>query len=115
MKRLKEEGYSVDFCQDGEEGQYLLEMAEYDCIVLDIMLPVIDGLTLLRNLRAKGVFTSVLLLTARDSIEDRVIGLDAGADDYLVKPFSFDELLARIRALLRRNKETRDKIGRAHV
>ncbi|MGE5630911.1 MAG: response regulator [Caulobacteraceae bacterium] len=107
-KRLKEEGYSVDMCKDGEEGQYLLEVTEYDCIVLDIMLPIIDGLTLLKGVRTKGVLTPVLLLTAKDSIEDRVKGLDSGADDYLVKPFSFDELLARIRALLRRNVDTRD-------
>lgn len=105
-KRLKEEGYGVDAGKDGEEGQYYLDESEYDCIILDIMLPVVDGLTLLKNIRAKGIKTPVLLLTARDSIEDRVAGLDTGADDYLIKPFSFDELLARIRALLRRNTET---------
>jgi heavy metal response regulator len=104
-KRLKEEGYSIDICKDGEEGQYLLGVTEYDCIILDVMLPFIDGLTLLKNIRAMGILTPVLLLTARDSIEDRVRGLDSGGDDYLVKPFSFDELLARIRALLRRNAD----------
>ncbi|MDD3363551.1 MAG: response regulator transcription factor [Syntrophomonas sp.] len=109
-KRLKEEGYNVDASNNGEEGQYFSEIIDYDCIVLDIMLPVIDGLSVLKNLRAKRVMTPVLLLTARDSIDDRVKGLDAGADDYLVKPFSFDELLARIRSLLRRNADTRDNI-----
>lgn len=109
-KRLKEEGYSVDACSDGQDGQYYSEITEYDCIVLDIMLPIIDGLSILKNLRAKEIITPILLLTARDSIEDRVKGLDNGADDYLVKPFSFDELLARIRVLLRRHKDIRDNI-----
>lgn len=109
-KRLKEEGYSVDGCLDGEEGQYYTEINDYDCIVLDVMLPLIDGISILKNMKVKNIMAPVLLLTARDSIEDRVKGLDAGADDYLVKPFSFEELLARIRALLRRNVDTRNNI-----
>lgn len=104
-KRLKAEGYSVDLGKDGEEGRYYTGESQYDCIVLDIMLPVIDGLSLLKDIRTRGIATPVLLLTARDTVEDRVAGLDMGADDYLVKPFSFDELLARIRALLRRRTE----------
>jgi DNA-binding response OmpR family regulator len=107
-KRLKEEGYSVDTAKNGREAEYCITSAEYDCIVLDIMIPIMDGLTLLRKIRSKKILTPVLFLTAKDSIEDRVTGLDTGADDYLVKPFSFDELLARIRALLRRQKESRD-------
>ena len=109
-KRLKEEGYSVDTAKNGREGENFIYSADYDCIILDIMIPFIDGLTLLRKIRAKKVTTPVLLLTAKDSIDDRVVGLDTGADDYLVKPFSFDELLARVRALLRRQKEKRDLI-----
>ncbi len=107
-KRLKEEGYSVDAVTNGREGENFIYSTDYDCIILDIMIPIIDGLTLLRRIRAKKISTPVLLLTAKDSIEDRVIGLDTGADDYLIKPFSFDELLARVRALLRRQKEKRD-------
>jgi DNA-binding response OmpR family regulator len=107
-KRLKEEGYSVDTAKNGREAEYCITSVEYDCIVLDIMIPIMDGLTLLRKIRNKKILTPVLFLTAKDSIEDRVTGLDTGADDYLVKPFSFDELLARIRALLRRQKESRD-------
>lgn len=106
-KRLKEEGYSVDACLDGKEGSYYCEMTEYDCIILDWMLPGMDGLTLLKNLRSKGITIPVLMLTAKDAIEDRVAGLDTGADDYLVKPFSFDELLARLRAILRRPAENK--------
>jgi len=108
--RLKEEGYSVDAVKDGRQAQDFIDVAEYDCIILDIMIPVIDGLTLLRRMRQNKIFTPVLFLTAKDSVDDRVIGLDTGADDYLTKPFSFDELLARIRALLRRNQESRDII-----
>ncbi len=102
VERLKKEGYSVDACENGTEAREYLQSAPYDLAVLDIMLPGVDGLTLLRELRARGQDTPVLLLTARDSIEDRVRGLDAGADDYLVKPFSHEELLARIRVLTRR-------------
>lgn len=99
---LSEAGYAVDVARDGEEGLDYALPAEYDVIVLDIMLPRMDGLRLLRELRDRSIKTPVLLLTARDTVEDRVQGLDAGADDYLVKPFAFPELLARIRALLRR-------------
>ena len=101
-KRLKSAGYSVDSCMDGRDALDHLPGAEYDALVLDIMLPGISGLEVLRRMRSASNTTPVLLLTARDSIEDRVIGLDAGADDYLVKPFAFDELLARLRVLLRR-------------
>ena len=101
-RRLKDERYSVDSCLDGEEAQSCIDCAEYDAVVLDIMLPKVDGLAVLRSIRARNDKTPVLLLTARDSIEDRVKGLDTGADDYLVKPFAFDELLARIRVMIRR-------------
>ena len=107
-KRLKEEGYSVDAVTNGRDGENYIYSTDYDCIILDIMIPIVDGLTLLRRIRAKKISTPVLLLTAKDSIEDRVVGLDTGADDYLIKPFSFDELLARVRAMLRRRKEKRD-------
>lgn len=101
-KRLMREHYSVDGCANGKDAWEYIQMTEYDGIILDIMLPGIDGITLLKRMRAAGSKTPVLLLTARDSIEDRVNGLDAGADDYLVKPFAFEELLARIRVMLRR-------------
>jgi heavy metal response regulator len=99
---LTEAGYAVDVASDGQEALDYASAAQYDIIVLDIMLPKIDGLSVLRKLRDTGTQASVLLLTARDAVEDRVQGLDTGADDYLVKPFAFPELLARIRALLRR-------------
>jgi DNA-binding response OmpR family regulator len=99
---LSEQGYAVDVARDGEQGRDYALAAPYDVILLDILLPELDGLSLLRDLRKRGMTTPILLLTARDAIDDRVAGLDAGADDYLVKPFSFSELLARIRALLRR-------------
>ena len=101
--RLRREHYSVDSCLSGDAAMDYLACAQYDLLVLDIMLPGISGLEILRSLRGKGDKTSVLLLTALDSIPDRVSGLDSGADDYLVKPFAFDELLARIRVLLRRS------------
>lgn len=101
-KRLKEEGYSVDSCFDGVEVFDYLACAEYDAIVLDIMMPRMDGLQVLRKLRADNNQIPVLLLTAKDRVEDRVTGLDAGADDYLVKPFAIRELLARIRVMLRK-------------
>jgi DNA-binding response OmpR family regulator len=109
-KRLKEEGYGVDSAKDGREGENYITSAEYDCIILDIMIPFQDGLTLLRKIRAKNISAPVLLLTAKDSIDDRVTGLDSGADDYLVKPFSFDELLARVRAMLRRHKDKKNTV-----
>jgi DNA-binding response OmpR family regulator len=99
---LSEAGYTVDLVGDGMEARDYALATTYDIILLDILLPKLDGLAVLRDLRARGMTTPVLLLTARDAIDDRVAGLDAGADDYLVKPFSFSELLARIRALLRR-------------
>ncbi len=102
LKRLKANGYAVDGCPDGEEAAHCLEMENYDLAILDIMMPKKDGLSVLRELRARGDATPVLLLTARDAVSDRVEGLDAGADDYLTKPFAFDELMARIRMLLRR-------------
>jgi len=99
---LIEEGYAVDAVYDGEEAQYMAETTSYDIIILDIMLPKKDGIAVCKELRAKKINTPILMLTARDSVEDRVRGLDSGADDYVVKPFAFSELLARIRALLRR-------------
>lgn len=106
-KRLQKEHYSVDACEDGEEAWDYIRVTQYDGIVLDIMLPGIDGIEILRRMRKEGNHTPVLLLTARDSIEDRVAGLDVGADDYLVKPFAFEELLARIRVMLRRQNAVR--------
>ena len=99
---LLEEGYTVDNAYDGEEAEYMAESTPFDLIVLDIMLPKKDGIAVCRDLRAKKVNTPILMLTAKDSVEDKVTGLDSGADDYLVKPFAFSELLARLRALLRR-------------
>jgi two-component system OmpR family response regulator len=99
---LREEGYAVDVAATGEDGAWLASENEYDAIVLDVMLPGIDGFETCRRLRGAGRWAPVLMLTARDAVEDRIRGLDAGADDYLTKPFSFAELLARIRALLRR-------------
>lgn len=100
-KRLINEGYGVDRCGNGTEGLHFAQSADYDGIILDIMLPDIDGMSILRKLRSTGSVAGILLLTAKDSIDDRVAGLDAGADDYLVKPFAFEELLARLRTLLR--------------
>lgn len=105
-ERLKAEHYSVDSCYDGQEALDYLASAEYDAVIMDIMMPVMDGLSALRTMRRKNDSTPVLLLTAKDSVEDRVRGLDAGANDYLVKPFAVEELLARIRVLLRRPAET---------
>jgi heavy metal response regulator len=99
---LTEEGYAVDVAVDGEEALAWPAVAEFDVIVLDVMLPARDGIDVCRTLRQRGVRTPVLMLTARDAVEDRVRGLDSGADDYLVKPFAFAELLARLRALTRR-------------
>lgn len=102
-ERFAKEGYCVDSCLDGAEASAFIKGAEYDAMVLDIMLPGKDGIQILRETRASGVKTPVLLLTARGQTDDRVAGLDAGADDYLPKPFAMDELLARVRALIRRN------------
>ncbi len=102
-KGLEQEHYAVDIAADGYEGETLAETNAYDCIVLDILLPRRNGIEVLKNLRKKNVNTPILILTAKDSVEDRVTGLNNGSDDYLVKPFAFAELLARIRALLRRS------------
>jgi DNA-binding response OmpR family regulator len=101
---LEEHGYAVDVAYDGLEGEDFALAAPYDLILLDVMLPQKDGFTLCRDLRSQGINAPILMLTARDTVEDRVDGLDSGADDYLVKPFSMSELSARLRALLRRNK-----------
>ncbi len=101
---LMHEGYQVDIAYSGEEGFFLLSTRQYDLLLLDLMLPGRDGLEILRTIRRKGMNFPILILTARDTVEDRVIGLDSGADDYLVKPFAFPELLARIRVLLRRGR-----------
>jgi len=111
---LLEEGYAVDTAYDGEDGEYLAESTPFDLIILDIMLPKKDGIEVCQELRLKKVNIPILMLTAKDTVEDRVRGLDAGADDYLVKPFAFNELLARIRALLRRegpSKSLRLQVG----
>lgn len=100
-QKLKKQGYSVDTCFDGMEALDFIDMAEYDAIILDIMMPKADGFYVLEKLREKGKTTPVIFLTAKDSVADRVKGLDSGANDYIVKPFSFDELLARIRAVTR--------------
>ena len=103
VRALKEETYAVDHAVDGQEAEWLGFENPYDVILLDLMLPIKDGLTVLRNLRAGGVTTPVLILTAKDTTEDIVRGLDEGADDYITKPFSLEELLARVRTLLRRS------------
>jgi len=99
---LSEQGYAVDVAYDGDEALQWVDVAQFDLIVLDVMLPVRDGVEVCRTLRERGLRTPILMLTARDAVEDRVRGLDSGADDYLVKPFAFAELLARLRALTRR-------------
>lgn len=99
---LVEEAHSVDVAYDGEEGGYLAEVNPYDLIILDIMMPKKDGIEVCRDLRLKNINTPIMMLTAKDAVEDRVKGLDSGADDYVIKPFAFSELLARVRALLRR-------------
>ena len=113
-KGLSEHGYGVDVAYDGDEALHWPDVAEFDVIVLDVMLPVRDGIEVCRALRERGLRTPILMLTARDAIEDRVRGLDSGADDYLVKPFAFAELVARLRALSRREpaaKGTNLRIG----
>ncbi|HIQ98255.1 MAG TPA: response regulator transcription factor [Candidatus Scybalocola faecavium] len=101
-RRLREENYSVDACFNGQEALEYMEGAQYDAVIMDIMMPKMSGLEALKRLRARKNYVPVLLLTAMDSVEDRVNGLDAGADDYLVKPFAFEELMARIRVMLRK-------------
>lgn len=111
-KQLVRAGYAVDAVTDGEEAMDYLLSSSYDVAILDIMMPKRDGLSVLTEYRSHGGVAPVLFLTARDSIDDRVKGLDLGADDYLVKPFSFEELLARIRVLTRRSKEHKDPVIR---
>jgi DNA-binding response OmpR family regulator len=111
---LEEEGFAVDTANDGPEGDYKARTAEYDVIILDLMLPKEDGLSLLQRWRRNGMKTHVLVLTARGSIEDKVRGLDLGADDYLTKPFELEELLARLRALIRRGHQVKDPVIRVH-
>lgn len=103
-QRLEGEGYAVDTAADGEEGRFLGETEPYDAVILDLGLPKVDGLTVLRSWRRAGMAVPVLILTARDAWNEKVQGIDAGADDYLAKPFSMEELLARVRALIRRAK-----------
>lgn len=102
-KHLKKNNYSVDSCFDGEEALDYISYGEYDLIITDIMMPKIDGYQFIKQLRAKENSTPVIMLTAKDSLDDKILGLDSGADDYIVKPFEFDELLARMRVLMRRN------------
>jgi two-component system OmpR family response regulator len=107
---LREEGYAADIAGRGEDALWMAQAAGYDVILLDVMLPGADGFEVCRRLRELGVWSPVLMLTARDAVDDRVHGLDAGADDYLVKPFSFEELLARLRALVRRAPAARPAV-----
>lgn len=103
-KGLSEEGFALDVAFDGEDGQYMAQEETYDAIILDLSLPKIDGITLCRSLRRKGIRTPILMLTARTTLSDKVVGLDSGADDYLTKPFAFAELRSRLHALIRRSK-----------
>lgn len=109
-RKLKEEGYSVDSCYDGLEALDYLNSASYDVLVTDIMMPRLDGISLIKGLRDKGDMTPAIFLSAKDSVDDRVKGLDAGADDYLIKPFAFDELLARIRVVLRKPQKIKTNV-----
>jgi DNA-binding response OmpR family regulator len=110
-KGLEQESYAVDVAFEGQQGFDLATSEEYDLIILDLLLPNIDGLTICRNLRQKNIHTPIIILTAKGQISDKVAGLDAGADDYLTKPFAFEELLARVRALARRPKESMGSIS----
>lgn len=102
-EKLTDDGYSVDACYNGEDALYYMQQLEYDVVILDVMMPVLNGFEVLRKYRAGGGTAPVLFLTARDSVEDRVQGLDLGANDYVIKPFSFEELMARIRAMTRKS------------
>ncbi|HTX34115.1 MAG TPA: response regulator transcription factor [Bryobacteraceae bacterium] len=108
---LREQAYAVDTAPDGEQAVYLASVNSYDLVILDVMLPIKDGYAVCRELRAAGLRIPILMLTARDAVDDRVAGLDSGADDYLVKPFDFKELLARLRALLRRSATLRPPVA----
>lgn len=115
LKRgLEEEGFAVDIGEDGDEADYKARSATYDVIILDLMLPKVDGLTLLKKWRKDGIETHVLVLTAKDTTQDKVKGLDLGADDYLTKPFQLEELLARLRVLVRRSHQVKDPVLRVH-
>ena len=114
-KRLREEHYAVDVCYNGTDALDYLLSTDYDVAVLDIMMPGMDGIGVLRRLREAGRHTPVLLLTARDAVSDRVNGLNAGADDYLVKPFAYEELSARLRVLTRRSKQTSNRFSIADL
>jgi heavy metal response regulator len=109
-KGLEEEDYAVDVAYNGEDGLFMAENEPSDLIILDIMLPIVDGMTILKRIRKAGVKTPVLMLTAKDTLRDKVSGLDSGADDYLTKPFLFEELLARMRSLLRRSSEAKTSV-----
>jgi len=111
---LEEEGFAVDTAFDGEEGDFKARSAEYDAVILDLMLPKVDGLTLLQRWRRDGLTMHVLVLTALGGIDDKVRGLDLGADDYLAKPFELEELFARLRALIRRGHQVKDPVLRVH-
>jgi DNA-binding response OmpR family regulator len=111
---LEEEGFAVDVAYDGDEADHKAISTNYDAIILDLMLPKKDGMTLLKEWRAAGIQTHVLILTARGAVDDKVAGLDIGADDYLTKPFELEELLARIRALIRRRHQAKDPVLRIH-
>ena len=113
VKGLREEQYAVDLCREGEEAVHQAEVESYDVIILDIMLPGMDGFEICRELREKRILAPILMLTAKDSLEDKVAGLTGGADDYLTKPFSFEELLARIQALMRRDKDYKTGVLKA--
>ena len=108
-KGLNEEQYAVDACYNGEEALFQAQVNEYDLIILDVMLPKMNGFAVCRQIRQEGILTPILMLTARDQLEDKVKGLQEGADDYLTKPFAFEELLARIKALLRRTQDYKTK------
>lgn len=108
-KGLQEENYAVDLCYDGEEAVFQAQVNEYDLVILDVMLPGKNGLAICREIRAEGILSPILMLTARDQLDDKVRGLHEGADDYMTKPFAFQELLARIKALLRRSQDYKTK------
>ena len=112
QRGLEEEGFAVDTAEDGETGEYKGRTTNYDAVVLDLMLPKKDGLTVLKDWRKAGIKTHVLVLTAKDTTDDKVAGLDIGADDYLTKPFQLEELLARLRALIRRSHQIKDPLLR---